>query len=125
MMSPGTLLNLGLSEKNLSRIVDGEDCLAFGATKSTRFRRLEFFRTDRALEDLRKDIGCARLPLRSEKLDGFVEIVLYIEELREAQELKNFVDLWLNFEKHEIPTAWFNRLEKRRKRANTRARNIV
>ena len=101
-----------LPEEYLARIVYRQYRFAFRAAEPAGFCRLEFLRADRALEDLWKNVGCAGLTFLAKKLDRLVQTIFDIEELREAEELKHFVDFRLYFEKHQLTAARFYRLEK-------------
>ena len=60
-----------------------------------------------------------------EELDGFVEAVLDVEELAESQQLKDFIDLRLDFEKHEFAALGPYRFQKRGERSDARRRHVV
>jgi hypothetical protein len=114
-----------LTEKNLPVIIDGKDRLAFRTPEPARLGCLELLGADRAGKDLRKYLGLDLNAARAEEVDRIGERVLDIEELGEAKELKDLIDLRLDFQKDDIATLWLYGFQEGGKRADTGGRYIV
>jgi hypothetical protein len=102
---------LGLAQENLTRIVYSEYSFAFRTAEPAGFQCLELLGANRAGKDLGEEgnrfSGCAA----TEEIYGIVKIILNIEELREAQKLKDFINLGLDFQQYQIPAPGLYRFE--------------
>jgi hypothetical protein len=114
-----------LSEEDLAGVVDREDRFTLGTAETARPGRLELFVADGTGEYLREHGGGGGLIALLEKAGGLFEIVLNIEELGEAEKLKDFVDLGLDLEEDDIAAAGLYRFEKRGEGAYARGGDVV
>jgi hypothetical protein len=97
------------AEENLAGVVNGQDSFTFRTTETARFQRFKLFGADGAGKHLgEKGHGLCGGAL-SEKINGIVEIVFDVKKLRESKQLENLVNLWLNFQKYQIPAPGFYR----------------
>jgi len=107
----------GLSEEYLPRVVDGQDCLAFGTPETARLGGLELLVANGTRENFGEYGLGAYLGALMEIGSGLFKVVLDIEELREPEQLEHLVHLGLNLQQDNVSSAGFDRLQERGERA--------
>jgi hypothetical protein len=114
-----------LSQKNLTVIIDGKDCLAFGTAETTGLGSFQFFRADRARENFGEYLGFDLDTAGLEKIDGIRQGILDIKKLGETEELEYFIYLGLNLEKNDVTAFRLDGFQKCGKGSNSGRRNII
>ena len=99
-------------------LINCKNRLTLRTAESACASSLEPFRANRAAENLREDAFCNRSTLL-EEIDSIIQRIFDIEELRESEELENFINLRLNFKKNNVAALWFNQLEECGERTDT------
>ena len=113
------------AEQDLPCIVNRQNGFTLRTAKPPRLGSLEFLAADRALEDLGERSGLGTFPFLGEEGDGFLEVLLDIEKLGKTEELEDFINLRLDFQKYEIASSGLDRFQERGKRTDTRAGNVI